>query len=156
MVRLDHRFLQMHPHHLRWMLSPDRAHKYIYSILFIHSHSPRQLFWLRKWTHTPCRMLFASYFCEKKKHAKFTRLQISVATNFSQYCSIPFVSFYSQIFANPRKFNLFRFISFLAVSAQLILAHFYIHIFSRSTQLDYDFHMKVHILLYNTHISVAD
>lgn len=129
MVRLDHRFSQMHPHHLRWMLSPDRTHKYIYSILFIHSHSPRQLFWLRKWTHThhaKCylHLIFAR---KKKKHAKFTRLKISVATNFSQYCSISFVSFYSQIFPNPRKFNLFRFTSFLAVSAQLILPILYSH-----------------------------
>lgn len=129
MVRLDHRFSQLHPRHLRWMLSPDRAHKYIYSILFIHSHSPRQLFWLRKWTHTMPNAICILFLRERKTRSmpKFTRLQISVATNFSQYCSIPFVSFYSQIFANPRKFNLFRFTSFLAVSAQLILPILYSH-----------------------------
>lgn len=82
---------------------------------------------------------------------KFPWQQIS--RNIVPFHLCRFIHKFSQI---PENSTFFRFISFLAVSAQLILAHFYIHIFSRSTQLDYDFHMKVHILLYNTHISVAD
>lgn len=122
MVRLDHRFSQMHPHHLRWMLSPDRTHKYIYSILFIHSHSPRQLFWLRKWTHTHTMPnAICILFLREKKAC-----EIYSATNFrgNKFLAILFHSICVVLFTNFRKSQKIQPFSFYIISSRVGTAYF--------------------------------